>query len=216
MTTLVELEARLDNLLSTAQAETADIDIFAPITEKEECPICLIPFPNDDESTKFYPCCGKNVCIGCVSEHMKTEIKNGADHTQCAFCRKISPKNDIKALKKLMKRDNNPIAFMEMAFRHKSGRGVLQSETKSLEMYIRAAELGHADAYLMIGQHYNHGLVVEANYVKALAFWEIAAKKGLIRAHLKFAEAYENNSNKEKSIKYLKVAACAGHQQTIS
>ena len=34
MTTL-ELEARLDNLLSTAQIETADIDIFAPIAERE-------------------------------------------------------------------------------------------------------------------------------------------------------------------------------------
>ena len=41
----LELEARLDNLLSTAQAETANIDLFAPIQEKEECPICLIPLP---------------------------------------------------------------------------------------------------------------------------------------------------------------------------
>ena len=34
----LELDARLDNLLSTAQAETVDIDIFAPIniTEREK------------------------------------------------------------------------------------------------------------------------------------------------------------------------------------
>lgn len=39
----LELDARLDNLLSTTQAETADIDLFAPIQEREECPICLLP-----------------------------------------------------------------------------------------------------------------------------------------------------------------------------
>jgi len=39
MATLEELEARLNNLLSTAQVETKDIDLFAPIEEKEECPI---------------------------------------------------------------------------------------------------------------------------------------------------------------------------------
>jgi len=41
----LELEARLDNLLATAQTETADIDLLAPLPEREECPICLIPLP---------------------------------------------------------------------------------------------------------------------------------------------------------------------------
>ena len=39
----LELEARLDNLLATAQKETADIDLFAPIPDKNECPMCMIP-----------------------------------------------------------------------------------------------------------------------------------------------------------------------------
>ena len=41
----LELEARLDNLFATAQTETADIDLLAPIPEREECPICLISTP---------------------------------------------------------------------------------------------------------------------------------------------------------------------------
>ena len=51
----LELEARLDNLLATAQEETADIDMFAPIPEKEECPICLLPLPllNDELYSSF-------------------------------------------------------------------------------------------------------------------------------------------------------------------
>ena len=34
-----ELEARLDNLLATAKKETKDIDLFAPIVDREECPV---------------------------------------------------------------------------------------------------------------------------------------------------------------------------------
>jgi len=52
----LELEARLDNLLSTAQDETKDIDLFAPIVEREECPICMIPLPIKDNEVVFMPC----------------------------------------------------------------------------------------------------------------------------------------------------------------
>ena len=53
MATNLELEARLDNLLSTAQAETAAIDLYAPIAEREECPICMIPLPIKESETVF-------------------------------------------------------------------------------------------------------------------------------------------------------------------
>ena len=103
-----ELEARLDNLLSTAQEETADIDLFTPIiiTEREECPICMIPLPIDQSETTFAICCGKCICRGCSYKQTLTEMKKGVpDHEQkCAFCCQLDPKNHVKALKKLMKK----------------------------------------------------------------------------------------------------------------
>ena len=216
MTTLeLELEVRLDNLLSAGRIETANLDIFAPIiTHREECPICLIPFSIDDELTKFYPCCGKSICSGCVSEHMKTEIKNGADHTKCAFYRKIA-KNGNKALRKLIKRDNNPIAFMQMAFRHESGDGILQSNTRALEMYNRAAELGNADAYGYIASYYGQGIAVEQDESKTLEFLEVASKKGSLYAHRLLAKFHGRNDDKEKSIKHMKLVASAGDQDSM-
>jgi len=77
----LELEARLDSLLSIAQAETADIDLFAPIiiAEREECPICLIPFHINETETVFMSCCGKQICGGCAYKHMLTDRdKKGA------------------------------------------------------------------------------------------------------------------------------------------
>ena len=146
MAAALELEARLDNLLSTAQAETADIDIFAPIPEREECPICMQPLPLYGCESNFMSCCGKTICNGCVYKEVLNDLKNGLskhalfNERKCAFCRQTLG-NVTKATKKLMKK-NNPDAFMMMAASYKEGAdGVIQSDTKALEMCIRAAEL---------------------------------------------------------------------------
>ena len=76
-----------------------------------------------------------------------------------------------------MKR-NCPHAFMSMAEKYNKGEYVFQSDTKSLEMYIRAAELGDAEAFEEIAEHYRMGKVVERDASKAMEFYEVAAKKG--------------------------------------
>lgn len=69
----LELEARLNNLLSTAQVETADIDQFEPIAEREECTICLLPLPLKHNETTFMSCCGKNMLWMCLQKYLKGE-----------------------------------------------------------------------------------------------------------------------------------------------
>ena len=176
----LELEARLDNLLSTAQTETADIDLFAPIIEREECPICLIPLPNSNEVI-YKSCCGKVICKGCFTKHWLTEMKKGnhPDEHKCAFCQSPSliGQKRIKSLKKLMKK-NDPNAFIEMVRYYKSGDGVMQSDTRALEMFIKAAEFGWADAYGFIANHHVEGAGVEQDESKSLSLYELSAKKG--------------------------------------
>jgi len=189
MTTL-DIEARLDNLLATAQEETKDIDLFAPLPEREECPICMIPLPIEEEENVFFPCCGKRLCTGCTLRSINDIIKNGTPKLQalveqkCAFCRLPSMRNNnyTKPLKKQMKK-KNPYAFLAMAQRYQDGEGVFQSYTKSLEMYIRSAELGNAEGFSMIGYYYMNGVLVEQDDSKALAFYEVSAKKGSVGAH---------------------------------
>jgi len=70
----LELEARLNNLLTTSLAETANIDLFASL-EKEECPICMIPMPFDESEVLFMTCCGKYVCHGCSYKRTIIDMK---------------------------------------------------------------------------------------------------------------------------------------------
>ena len=220
MTTL-ELEARLDNLLSTAQEETKDIDLFAPIQEREECPICMIPLPIKEEDIIFMStCCGKNICHGCFYKTCITEVeKNGNIIKQkCAFCclpmKSQTPRVLSKSLKKLMN-NNNPIAYMSMAEAYARGDGVMQSDTKSLEMRIRAAELGEAEAYYMIGVYYKEGIVVGQDQSKMLAYYEVSAKKESIPAHIYLARFHGRNGDMQLCIKHLRVAAGAGDKEAM-
>ena len=119
---------------------------------------------------------------------------------------------------------NIPDAFMLMASRYKNGNQVIQSETRALEMFTHAAKLGNALAYFLIGCYYQSGMVVDQDRSKALAFYEVSAKKGSVRAHKLLANGYENNDKEKsikevmrnkKSIKHYKVAASAGHQESM-
>ena len=215
----LELEARLDNLLATAQEETKDVDLFAPIPKTEECPICLVLLPINEgggHNTSFHTCCGKTICDGCTYQEVLSCMENGESPNEhkCAFCRQPQPKNYIKSLKKLMKK-NNPDAFMDMAFRYKEGDEVIQSETKALEMYIYAAELGHTEAFGYIGQYYERDIGVEQDISKALEFYEMGAKKGSIGSHKELARFYGTNGDMMKGIKHLKVTARAGDKKSM-
>jgi len=215
----LELEARLDNILATAQAETANLDIFAPIMLREECPICLLPLPIKHDEIAFNACCGKNICLGCIYKNITRE-KDNADHPSkiglCAICRQpiINGNNYIKRLKKLMKK-KHPEAFMEMAAEYKSGERTLQSNTKALEMYICAAELGHADAFINIGCFHLEGVVVEQDISKAVEYYEVAAKKGSVNAHKRLVYFHGRNGDIQTSIKHCRVAASAGDQESM-
>ena len=214
----LELEARLDNLLSIAQTETADIDLYKPIPERDECPICLIPLPIKENESMFMSCCGKKICKGCITRGIATDRRKGAtvDEWKCAFCRQppLPKTKQIKLLKKLMKK-NNSHAFMRMATRYEEGNGVFQSDTKALEMYIRAAELGNVNACVGIGLCYKKGTAVERDVSKSIEYLEVAAKKGSLIAHQYLATLNERHGNIQTSIKHVKVAASAGDQDSM-
>jgi len=222
--TTSDIEARLDNLLATAQAETADIDLFAPIIikEREECPICMIPLPIDDIAMAFFECCGKRLCMGCVYKSKITDSRKNKNEVpkheeKCAFCRKpivTAFKHRMKLLKKRIKNDDAN-ACTVLAALHETGQAVLQSNTKSLEMYIRAAELGHVDAFAKLGYYYQDGIGVELDLSKAIEFYGVGAKKGSVNAHNQLAMFHGKNGDDCKSLKHLKVAASTGNQLSM-
>ena len=182
----------------------------------------MIPIPLDDKEITFMACCGKVICSGCIHRGvLSSYLANGTPQhkiEKCSFCRQPTPKNEVKALKILMKRDVSQ-AFMQMSFRYTRGDGVIQSATKSLEMTTRAAELGFTEAFGKLGSYYEEGIApIELDMPKALEFYQVAAKKGSVHAHQLLSVFQGNgiNGNHQESIKHLKVAASAGGQAAMA
>ena len=105
---------------------------------------------------------------------------------------------------------NNPHGFLHMARLYTVGQSVIQSDTKSLDMLIRAAEIGYANAYCKIGIHYQEGIAVEQDMSKTLEFWEVAAKKGSVLGHKLLLKFHGENGDIQTSIRHIKVTASAG------
>ena len=156
------------------------------------------------------------------------KVEKGASHWKdykCPFCQQkgcvkddseTHSKSYVKAFKKLMKK-SNPSAYMQMAIKYKSGDGVIQSNTRSLEMRICAAELDHAEAFVHIGNNYFQGVVVDQDESKskALEYYEIGAKKGCVQARNLMALYHREYGNIDESIKHMKIAASGGHQASM-
>ena len=90
-------------------AEIYDEQLFREV-ELEECPICFLLMPLDNQESFFKLCCGKSICNGCIHEMMVME--KGAD--LCPFCREPRPSHEegVKLTKKLMGKGNAYAFYM--------------------------------------------------------------------------------------------------------
>jgi len=157
-------------------AELRDEKLFKDPPPPEECPICFLPMPLEANQTMFKPCCGKLICIGCIHAMKMSEGKD-----LCAFCRTSPPnsnKEEIRLLKKLMKKGNGD-AFNFLAFLYAHGRkGLSPDHQKASELYLKAGELGCVEGYHNLGNSYYNGRGVVIDEKKAKYYYELAAMMG--------------------------------------
>jgi len=192
-------------------AELRDEALFKEV-EPEECPICFLPQPLDNQST-FYSCCGKHICDGCV---YAMEMSEGKD--LCAFCRTpptTSIAEEIERTKKLMDK-GDAYAHNFLAYSYALGlRGMPQDYQQSFKFYLKAGELGCTEAYYNLGASYENGDGVEIDTKKAKHYWELAAIGGDIHSRHNLGCIEYNAGNYDRSLRFFISAARAGHKASL-
>ncbi|MCM1078741.1 MAG: hypothetical protein NC344_02825 [Bacteroidales bacterium] len=83
------------------------------------------------------------------------------------------------------------------------------NEEKAFECYMKAAELGYADAFYNVANAYLNGEGVERDFDKAFEWFQKAADSGDTSAKLKLAECYKRGAGCERDY----AAAMALYQQ---
>ena len=196
-------------------AELYDKKLFKQPSPLEECPICMLPPPLIDNHTGmvFHSCCGKDICDGCIYAMAESGAKE-----LCPFCRTPFTRTDeeeIKRLKKLMEKGNGD-AFCHLAGHYERGtHGLPQDMARANELFLKAGELGCADAYFNLGNAYERGRGVEINTKKAKHFFELAAMNGSVKARHNLGANEYDGGNYHRAIKHFLLAARAGSDEAL-
>ena len=211
-----------------------DEALFKDPPDKEDCPICFLPMPvkliccaslppatissvplydfaiaNTELASKgigtYYPCCGKSICRGC-----EYSFDMSGNDDKCPFCNSDRGKTEEEDNEDLMKRveANDAASIYLLADSYYQGlHGLQQNQTKAIELFTRAAELGFSKAHSSLGNIYHEG----GNMKKAKFHCEAAAMAGHEVARFILGIMEDNSGNMERAVKHWTIAASAGH-----
>jgi TPR repeat protein len=154
---------------------------------------------------KYYPCCGKSICLGCSYSF----CKSGNDD-KCPFCNSDRASKTLEEfVEEIMKRvaanDAGAIWMLGNCY-HLGLRGGQQDQAKAMELYGRAAELGCSKAHNNLADIYHDGGALK----KAKFHSEAAAMAGDEAARCNLGSLECNSGKMERAIKHWTIAASAG------
>jgi len=169
--------------------------------------------PSITQVQVYMSCCGKIICGGCIHA-----VKSGDVDQLCPFCRTPAPFTDAEIIERYEKRmdmNNDPISIYNIGNFYFKGNGLPQNQAKGLELWHRAAKLGHNGSYCNIGNVYNLGVYVERDIKKAIHYWELAATSGDVRARCNLGFVEKQAGNVDRALKHWMIAVEGGCKMSL-
>jgi TPR repeat protein len=158
---------------------------------------------------QYYPCCGKSICNGCAHS-----FRESGNDEECLFCTAEINKTDEELVGEITKRAdaNDATSICLLAYCYYKGlSGVQQNQTKAMELYARAANLGYKKAHNNLAYIYHEG----GNMKKAKFHDEAAAMAGDEASRHNIACMEKKSGNMDRAIKHFTIAASAGHYKSM-
>jgi len=155
----------------------------------------------------------------CVYATVYDDKGNEVAERTCPFCRTPNPDTDDEVVQRTKQRmavgDAMAINYLGSFYSH-GGYGFPQDNTKALELWHKAGELGCAAAYNNIGACYNYGEGVEVNQKKALHYHELAAMQGHAEARYNLGCKEGKAGNIDRALKHFIIAAGSGDKESLN
>ena len=182
--------------------------------EEDECPLCNLPLPLDEEQSMFKVCCMKLVCYGCSLASRKRGMRD------CPFCRTPTP-DEGQGLAMIQKRVDagDPVAILHLGSSYHYGQHSLEKDVaRAVELYELAAELGVKDAHYNLGVLYHEGTDVtdvEKDSAKAICHWEAAAMRGHVQARFNLGVEGGRAGNRDIALQHFLIGVNLGDQDSL-
>jgi len=199
-------------------AELHDEQLFRQPPPAEDCPICFQRLPTLDNGSRYYACCGKEICSGCNYAPVYDNQGNEVDNQKCPFCRIPWLDSDEELVERYEKRvkAGDAEATCRIGCYYRDGEcGLPQDYDKAFELLHRAAELGNADANGSIGYAYQCGEGMEVDKEKAIYYYEQAAMGGCVIARYNLGIEENDAGNIDRAIKHYMIAVRCGDSQSL-
>ena len=194
-------------------AELRDEALFKEPPPRGECPICMLPLPPYNEALTYKSCCGKELCKGC--SHAANAVD---DRMLCPYCRTPAPESDGEYIERLKKRvaAGDAAAMRNLGCFYRDGEyGLRRNTAKAMKLFLRAGELGYAEAHYNIGYAYYQGPGVERNMKKSLYYFELAAMGGDVFARHNLGCLEVEAGNVDRAMKHFLISAGAGDDESL-
>ena len=212
-----EIRAGVEALIERLESETIDMELYGPLPEQEECPICFLPMPRSMGGHVYMACCGKTLCGGCVHTANLINRKAKKNWALCAFCRSEAVQEEKAIVAKLSKRaeKNDEQAIRNLAEKYLRGNsGQPKDEVMFFRLHLRAVELGSLASIYALATHFHEGEDPrDAAFAMQLA--TIAAKKGDLESYYLLGLIYQELRETEYAVKSWTFAASSGHNDCM-
>ena len=203
-------------------AVAVDSSLFDEPPPRPDCDICFLPMPlNWSADTFLLSCCGKEICFGCHFKHFFDLKVSALCKNSCPFCRCsnarlfVIPEEISIGLKKRAEL-GDASAMTRLALWYMFGKGGLsKDEGKAFKLCRQAADLGHAEAYSLLGSFYSVGEGVVQDVEKARKYFALAAMKGHAQARFFLGQFEHTIGNKDLAVRHWRISAAAGHGESI-
>ena len=194
-------------------AELHDEKLFKQPPPAEDCLICMLLLPSLHTGSKYRSCCGKRICSGCIHA---VKIRDGGVGL-CPLCRTPTPTEEefVEQLKKRAELGDAGAMSNLACWYYNGSDGLPQDHAKALELWHRAAELGHALSYHNIGSAYYAGNGVVRDEKKAKHYYELAAMGGDAVARYNLGVLEGRAGNMDRALKHYMITAGMGYTGSL-
>ena len=195
----------------------SDEELFKQPLQNEDCPLCNLPLPTLSTGSKYYECCGRVLCSGCVHA---LEMKADKDDEPicCPFCKAEEPTSNEQLIVRNMKRAqaNDGEAIYNYAHCYASGLSDFPLDrAKAIQLWHQAGELGCMRSYDEIAYAYCNGNGVPKDSQLAKYYWKLAAMGGSANARYNLGIAEESAGNIDTALRHYKIAVAAGDVESL-
>ena len=191
--------------------------------KRDECPICMAPFPLDDSMLHFLSCCGTTVCKGCDFSYKLSVFKenlrrkDSAKSTlekKCPFCRAPPCKGNVEDKNRMfaLVRKGNARAMAQL------GMFIINLDcsndclVRGTRLFQFAADRGEPTALYELGQSYlgKGGLKVDEDLAKGKQYLRLSAMFGNAHARHNLGCLSYDRGEKEDAVAHWILSTEAG------